>query len=243
MVGHCLVVETDAHGLVVVDTGFGEADAADPHGRLGWLYSQLVGVLPGRPTPLRRHVERLGFSPGDVRHVIVTHLDVDHAGGLPDFPEAVVHVHARELAAASAPSRRERARYLEAHRAHGPRWQLYEDGGERWRGFPAVRQLVGLPPELLAIPMSGHSRGHWLVVVDAPEGPLVHCGDAYFHRGTVEGTRVPWGIPRFEALIASDRSRLRGNHERLRELRRTGEGIEMFSAHDPVELERFAGTG
>ena len=33
-----------------------------------------------------------GFRREDVRHILVTHLDFDHAGGLPDFPDAVVHV-------------------------------------------------------------------------------------------------------------------------------------------------------
>ncbi|WP_373317754.1 MBL fold metallo-hydrolase [Planotetraspora silvatica] len=28
----------------------------------------------------------MGYDPADVRHIVVTHLDVDHCGGLPDFP-------------------------------------------------------------------------------------------------------------------------------------------------------------
>lgn len=240
MPAHCLIVETKTHGVVVVDTGFGRADAADPDGRFGRLYCQLVGVRRHRPVTLLSHLRRLGLSPEDVRHIIVTHLDVDHAGALPDFPHAIVHVHQAELEAAQHPTWRERSRYSQHHWAHGPRWQRYDAEGEPWRGFPAVRQLVGLPPEFLCLPLPGHSRGHWLVVVESAEGPLVHCGDAYFHRGTVEGTPVPWGIPPFEALIASDRRRLAGNHERLRELACSGQGIRLFSAHDPVELQRLA---
>jgi glyoxylase-like metal-dependent hydrolase (beta-lactamase superfamily II) len=37
-------------------------------------------------------VKQLGFSPRDVRHIVLTHLDSDHAGGLENFPEAHVHV-------------------------------------------------------------------------------------------------------------------------------------------------------
>ena len=36
------------------------------------------------------------IQPGDVRHVLLTHLDRDHAGGIPDFPKARVHVHRKE---------------------------------------------------------------------------------------------------------------------------------------------------
>ena len=42
----------------------------------------------------------LGFSPDDVRHIVLTHLDFDHAGGIEDFPNARVHVLAREREAA-----------------------------------------------------------------------------------------------------------------------------------------------
>ena len=43
-----------------------------------------------------RQVEALGYSKSDVRHLLLTHLDRDHAGGIPDFPNAKVHVHHRE---------------------------------------------------------------------------------------------------------------------------------------------------
>lgn len=242
MPAHCLIIETDAHGLVVVDTGLGEADVADPRGRLGWVFSAIVGATAGRATTLRQHVRALGLDPADVRHILVTHLDLDHAGGLPDFPHAVVHLHANEKNAALAPTLRERERYKAAQWAHGPRWQTYDASGEAWRGFAAVRQLVGLPPEILCVPMSGHTRGHWLVAIEGAGGPLVHCGDAYFHRGTLEGTRVPWGLASFEGLLAYDRKQVTANHARLRELAASGGGIRLFSAHDPVELARLQGA-
>jgi glyoxylase-like metal-dependent hydrolase (beta-lactamase superfamily II) len=54
-------------------------------------------------------VERLRFS--GVRHVVLTHLDLDHAGGLRGFPDAQVHVLRTELEAArAARSGRERTR-------------------------------------------------------------------------------------------------------------------------------------
>jgi len=31
---------------------------------------------------------------------VLTHIDFDHAGGLPDFPQAKIHVHANEKNAA-----------------------------------------------------------------------------------------------------------------------------------------------
>jgi glyoxylase-like metal-dependent hydrolase (beta-lactamase superfamily II) len=243
MPAHCLLIETERHGLVAVDTGIGERDVADPSGRLGRLFAGVVGIDPARTTTLLAHVKKLGLDPADVRHILVTHLDLDHAGGLSDFPNAWVHLHANEKHAALSPSWRERERYKPAHWAHGPRWRTYDTTGEPWRGFAAVRQLEGLPPEFLCVPMDGHTRGHWLVAVETPAGPLVHCGDAYFHRGAIEGTSMPWGIASFETLLAWDRKKIATNHARLRELARSQDPrsgpIRLFSAHDPVELERL----
>ena len=39
-------------------------------------------------------------------------------------------------------------------------WRTYRSGGERWFGFEAVRDLDGLPPEILMIPLPGHTGGH-----------------------------------------------------------------------------------
>lgn len=242
MPAHCLILETPSHGIVLVDTGFGENDVLDPRGQLGLAFSTLAGVQSERVTTMRAHLRRLGLDPNDVRHVVVTHLDLDHAGGLPDFPNATVHVHADEHRAALSPAWRERQRYRASHWDHGPRWQTYTATGERWRGFEAVRELRGLPPEILAIPMAGHSRGHWLVAIETAEGPLVHCGDAYFHRASIEGGLVPWGVRAFERLVAVDGAKVEANHGRLRELARTGGGIRLFCAHDQAEMQRFGAS-
>ena len=59
-----------------------------------------------------RQLEALGHDPADVRHIITTHLDLDHAGGIGDFPEAQIHLFASELAEARSPGLLERARYV-----------------------------------------------------------------------------------------------------------------------------------
>ncbi len=246
MVGHCLLVETERSGLVLVDTGFGVADMASPNARLGAAFTFVIGAAVGRTKPLKVQIEALGFRAEDVRHIIPTHLDVDHAGGLPDFPEAKVHVHAREKAAALSPTTfAERERYRPCHFAHGPDFVSYEAAGEAWKGFPAVRALEGLGDELLCVPMHGHTRGHWLVAVNAGPRWLLHCGDAYFHHGTLEpsGGPVPVGLRVFERNVAVDAKRVRENHARLRELSERGDpDLTMFSAHDPIELDRLRGA-
>src|SRR5215831_20343861 len=111
MVCHCLAVES-GQGLILVDTGVGLGDLADPRARLGGLFTHVVRPRTDPENTAVRRIEKLGFKPADVRHIVLTHLDLDHAGGLPDFPDAMVHCYAPEHAAAMAPrTGKERSRY------------------------------------------------------------------------------------------------------------------------------------
>ena len=90
---HVLLIETPDSGLVLVDTGLGSSDYAAITSRLGWSFAELYA----RPVvdPSLAAIEQIrarGLDPRDVRHVVQTHLDLDHVGGLSDFPWATVHV-------------------------------------------------------------------------------------------------------------------------------------------------------
>ncbi|HEV2088507.1 MAG TPA: MBL fold metallo-hydrolase [Cryptosporangiaceae bacterium] len=242
MVSHCLLVETDDDGLVLVDTGLGTADLADP-GRLGGFF-RTVFRPQLRPTETAvRQVVELGFAAEDVRHIVVTHLDVDHAGGLADFPDATVHVHADEHAAAVARrTQNERGRYRTAQWAHAPNWKTYRADGEAWFGFEATRTLPGLPDDIVAIPLPGHTRGHTAIAVRTADGWLLHAGDAYFNHGSVTGPdgQVPPLLRVFERGVAIHRRQVQANHDRLRALAHDhADEVRMFCAHDPEELETF----
>lgn len=255
MVCHCLIVES-SDGLVLVDTGLGMGDVRSPRGRLGGGF---VGMMRPKLDPSETalaHVERLGFRRSDVRHIVPTHLDLDHAGGLSDFPDATVHVHAREKAAADERSTMgERQRYRPLHFAHGPHWKTYEvaaGGGDRWFGFERVRAAIGTRDDILLVPLFGHTRGHCGVAVTTSNGWLLHAGDAYFAHGEVHADppECPWGLSFFQSRVEIERGPRLANQARLRELARTrGSEVTVFSAHDPTELEpassaaRVAATG
>jgi glyoxylase-like metal-dependent hydrolase (beta-lactamase superfamily II) len=242
LVSHCLLIETDAHGLVLVDTGIGVDDVRYSR-RLGPLFAWAMAIdATGQHMPALPQVEALGFRREDVRHIVLTHLDFDHAGGLPDFPAATVHVHAAEKDAAIVRGTfNQKQRYRPVQFAHRPAWETFAALGEPWKGVPAVRQLAGLPPEILALPMPGHSRGLAAIAVDTGHGWLVHAGDAYFHRSVIERgdtSAMPWALRGVERFIAFDYNRVRANHAILAKLA-TREDVTLFSSHDPVEYERL----
>ncbi|MBZ3904793.1 MBL fold metallo-hydrolase [Streptomyces griseiscabiei] len=243
LVCHVLLVEAPG-GLVLVDSGFGLRDIADPGGRLGPARHLIKPVLRAEETAARQ-VEALGFRREDVRHIVVTHFDADHIGGLADFPGAQVHTTAAEvLGSMTAPSRQERFRYRPAQWAHGPKIVEHTPDGEAWHGFAAARELDAVAPGIVLVSLPGHTRGHACVAVDTGNRWVLHAGDAFYHRGTLDGLApVPRALRAMENLMAYDLRKVRDNHARLAELyRRDDAGLFVVSAHDPVLYERARAT-
>jgi len=239
LVAHVLLVETDRAGLVLVDTGFGLGDIEAPGARLGTARHLIRPALDPAETALRQ-VERLGFSGSDVRHIVLTHLDSDHVGGLSDFPHASVHVTTAEAGAATSPrTRLERTRYTPAQWRHGPRLVEHSPvAGEGWRGFPAARELTEIEAGIVLVGLPGHTRGHAAVAVDASERWILHAGDAFYDERQLSGTgRVPRSLLLSERCFAHDWALVRHNHQRLAELWAAHEpDLLVVNAHDPALL-------
>lgn len=232
MVCHVLLIET-GDGLALVDTGFGLQDCQDP-ARTGPFRHLTRPVFQPAETAARQ-VEQLGFQISDVRDIVVTHFDFDHIGGLGDFPEAQVHVtEAEARGAVHAPSLRERVRYRGVQWAYGPRLVEHAPTGESWRGFAAAKPLTEIGDGVVLVPMPGHTRGHAAVAVDAGERWILHCGDAFYHPGTLERSRVPNILRVQEEMFAFNRKQLHDNQNRLAELyERNEQDLEIVCAHDP----------
>jgi glyoxylase-like metal-dependent hydrolase (beta-lactamase superfamily II) len=138
-------------------------------------------------------------------------------------------------------------RYKPVQWSHQPKWELYDGAaGEAWYGFETVRALRGLPPEILMVPLLGHTAGHVAIAVQSQTGWLLHCGDAYYehseiHQATPHVTPV---IGFLEKVVAQNDELRTFNQQRLRELvARSSQDVTVFCAHDADEFIKARGGG
>jgi glyoxylase-like metal-dependent hydrolase (beta-lactamase superfamily II) len=164
---------------VLVDTGIGNRLSAVErkifdHGE-GWLMDGL---------------KSLGMEPGDVTHVVLSHLHFDHCGGIvrrrdsgvleAAFPRARVMVQHGELkAAGGARNERLRAAYRHVEECLAPVQNALEvlDGDTE------------LMPGLEIRVTGGHTGDHQIVQVSGAGGCFVHLADIVPTRSHMKG---PW---------------------------------------------------
>ncbi len=244
LVCHCVLIET-RQKLILLDTGLARTDIEQRGKRLPTAFMKVIGrpILDINQTAYHQ-IQALGYSPSDVSDIIVTHLDIDHAGGLIDFPQAKVHLLNTELNTARHPQTFiQKQRYTPAIWRHNPNWQAYEyhAGGEQWNGFESLRNLAGLPTEVMLLPMRGHTQGHTGIAVDNGGSSLLFVGDAYVSRKQLSGNTPP-EIAIFNQFLQEDLPAFKRNLARISELKQKNlPGLKIFCSHDPKEYRQCCG--
>lgn len=211
----CLLIETN-HGPVLADTGLGIQDYHNPDRRMNFFLKMMRSKRDINETALYQ-IQRLGYKREDVKHIIQTHLHLDHAGGLRDFPEAQVHVYKPEHTHIMS---HRSWKYITDHWKHKPSWVLHELTGESWFGFDAI-QLKGFEPEVWLVPLTGHTPGHMAVAVKQNQTWAMHGGDAVPFNAMLEKGPPDW----------ISRSMLGPHIPRIRRLIKLNPQIKLVGAH------------
>jgi glyoxylase-like metal-dependent hydrolase (beta-lactamase superfamily II) len=195
----------------VVDTGFGQPDAARRNRHLLRTATEALATV--------------GVDAGRVTDVVLTHFHYDHIGGWDQFPAARFHVQDREMAFATgrhmtrAPLNHS---FTADHVAglvgavHGGR-VVFHDGDDELASGLTVH-LIG-----------GHTDGLQVVRVETSQGALVLASDAsHYYENMETGRPFP---------IVFDVGAMVQGYDTLRRLAATPEAI--VPGHDPLVLELY----
>jgi N-acyl homoserine lactone hydrolase len=205
-------------GNVLFDTGIHPALGTDPASRLGAAAETFVVELAPDDDVVSR-LASVGVGPGDVEHVVQSHLHFDHAGGLEFFPDSTVYVQRRELEFAHDPPVYQRGYYVPADFDHRVAWN--ELDGEL--------DLFG-DGRVVAYPTPGHTPGHQSLLVRLDGQAVLLLSDATYSVQKMRERLLPAILWSPDAMIRS--------WERIEQLERQYEAM-LIPTHELAFRERL----
>ena len=178
-----------------------------------------------------------GYTPEDVRFVVLSHLHQDHIGGLAAFPRARFVVASREWQEMEQP-RAEMYGYLPRHtKLPGLEWQrvaFSTFAPPDLAPFTATEDLLG-DGSLILLPTPGHTPGSLSMLVrSADHGPLLLIGDLSYDTKLMRAGRMR-GI--------GDREEMAETTELILALADRLTGTVILPAHDRCSAARLAAAG
>ena len=175
------LVEHPSAGPILIDTGFHVSVASAPRaslGRVGTLAFKDIEMTAAQAVPAQ--LRALGIDPGSVGTIVMTHLHIDHASGVSEFPGATFLVSGREWEAASEQGQLHG--YSKRQFDHAFDWRLIDFEGADIDSYATFGRAVDLfgDGSVRLVFTPGHTHGHLSVLLRLRERDLLACGDATY---------------------------------------------------------------
>ena len=215
-------------GIIVVDTG--ETSRVHERGyHPSWHpFFRLATQFSVKPEEeIGPQLLAMGINPRDVRHVVLTHLHTDHAGGLAHFPESKIWVAEQELRRASGLGGK-----LQGYLPHRwPKWWQPEFIRFEDQPLGPFQQTMPLTKrgDVSIVPTPGHTPHHVSVVVD--DSPLFFlAGDTSYNQQLLLAGKVD-GVSPNESV----------SHQTSNKILALGKELPLvyLPSHDPESGDRL----
>jgi glyoxylase-like metal-dependent hydrolase (beta-lactamase superfamily II) len=225
-------------GLVLFDTGQDRTSVTHP----GYFPDGLTGLLNRRlarfdiapDQTLTAQLAGIGYDIADVHTVVLSHLHIDHVGGLPELTHADIVVSGEERRMLDRPFAEMNGLMRDHILLPGLRWRLITPqptDDPSLVPFTAAHDLFG-DGSLVLLPTPGHTPGSLSLLVRRPGfPPLLMVGDLTFDVHLMEHGHVP-GLGR--------RSRSRESARKINKMRENHPDLVVLPAHDPGAAARLA---
>lgn len=210
-------------GVIVVDSGQGghlleSGKSLHPYIRFETAFRI------DREEEIGPQLQKLGIASRDVKRVVLTHMHVDHDGGLAHFPNTEILVPRGELKKASG--------LLGQIRGYLPdRWPSWFDpapldlAAETFGPFAASKRLT-TSGDVIAVATPGHTADHISIVVQDGNTTFLLAGDAsYDDRLLLDG-------------VSADERVALATLDAVKQLARSGPTVYL-PTHDPLSATRL----
>ena len=185
------LVEHPRAGPVLIDTGFHPSVAVEPRKNLGPVAHILFkDVRMEAEQAATAQLRAKGVEPSRVNVVVMTHLHVDHASAISEFPDATFVVSRAEWAAAT--SQGQLHGYMRRQFDHAFDYRLLDFEGpdvESFASFGRSFDLFG-DGSVRCVYTPGHTPGHQSVVLRLRRREALVAADAVYLRRNLDEVRL-----------------------------------------------------
>jgi len=169
-------------------------------------------------------IQKVGYKPADVKYVILSHLHLDHAGGVGHFPNAKYIVQRDELHYAYVPDSFMKGAYIRKDFDKPIDWWILEG----WRDdrldlFGDGKIIIYFTP--------GHTPGHQSILINLPNsGPMFFAADSCYTAENIDNDVLP-GLAWNPGEVVKTVQRMK--------ILREFYGAQIVTGHDPEAWKGF----
>ncbi len=214
-------------GVVLVDSGASAAAKSLPRWHPYFRNAVRFDIEPDEEAGAQ--LRAIGIGSSDVRRVVLTHLHIDHDGGLGAFPASEILVSPGELARASGIAGRLRGYLPQRWPKHFDPKPLVLDGGP-YGLFPRSKRLTA-DGAIVAVATPGHTPDHLSIIVEDGDKAVFVAGDASYSEATMLQGAID-GVSEDERQAAATLAAIRTFVARTPTI--------YLPAHDPEAARRLA---
>ncbi len=228
------LVRHPSAGAILVDTGLHPSVASDGKENFGAIANRVGNPTLDAGKDVPSQLRDRGLDPGEIPVVVMTHMHIDHASAISEFPQSTFVVSEPEWRAAAIGGqpllngyRRQQYDYafdyrtvdfdranIDSYASFGRTFDLFGDGSVRLAFTP------------------GHSAGHMSVICRLVENDFVIGGDATYMVGQLAG-EAPLPPRPFDA------HNYRRSLQELRLFRNQFPSATITPGHDPDFFARI----
>jgi N-acyl homoserine lactone hydrolase len=240
------LLEHPSAGPVLIDTGLHPSVAVKPVESFGRVWARAFRDLTMDPKQaLPDQLRELGIERGQVSTVLMTHLHLDHASGISEFPDATFVVSGSEWKAATKQGSLHGYVTRQFDHAFDYRLLNFDSSAVRegagsarpgamspdsFSGFARAFDVFG-DGSVRAVYTPGHTRGHTSYVVRTRRGEVLVAGDAIYLRRSLDDEHVPRHM--------EDEHLFRRSLREIRQYLRETPGALVIPGHDWEEWQKL----
>lgn len=210
-------------GNVLFDLGNAKECAIDPDKHWGDVTKAYFPAMTKEQYVVNQ-LAKLGVEPEDINYVVLSHLHLDHAGGVGDFPNATYIVQKEEYKWAYTPEFYQKGAYIRADFDKNVNWLLLDgENDDKYDIFGDGTLQLWFTP--------GHTPGHQSLMVNLEQsGKFLLTGDSCYTQEILNEDVLPglvWSPPHTVKSI----QKIRYAQKIL--------GANIVTGHDPVAWKNY----